>query len=286
MEEKITALGRHLPAAALIVGVAILGLIATQILRRWILRSIRAQERLQLDRRKQAITLVEISAWALSVIIVGAAVLMLLSEFGINIAPLLASAGVVGLAVGLGAQTLAKDLIGGLFVLVENQYTVGDTIRVGTLSGEVERLTLRTTCIRDGNGQLHIIPNGEVRIVSNLTKEWSVAFVDVRVALEEDLDRVIQVLGEFVDAFAQDPNFASQLLEAPKVLGPTPLNEWAVNVRVTVKTQPGKQDVITRELQKRVLVVCEREGIALPYPRHEVWVRNIEPQDKGSETVQ
>src|SRR5512139_3011484 len=144
MGKKVTALGRHLPAAALIVGVAILGLIGTQILRRWILRTIRAQERLQLDRRKQAITLVEIAAWAISVIIVGAAVLMLLSEYGVNIAPLLASAGVVGLAVALGAQTLAKDLIGGLFVLVENQYAVGDTIRVGALSGQVERLTLRT----------------------------------------------------------------------------------------------------------------------------------------------
>jgi small-conductance mechanosensitive channel len=282
----MTSLEKHLSSGALIVGVAILGLIATQMLRRWMLRAIRSQERLRHEPRKQAITLIEIAAWGISVMIVGAAVLMLLSEFGVNIAPLLASAGVVGLAVGLGAQTLAKDLIGGLFVLLENQYAVGDTIRVGTLSGQVERLTLRTTCVRDGTGQLHIIPNGEVRIVSNLTKEWSVALVDLRVAYEEDLDHVFHVLEESVEAFAQDPRFTSQLLEAPQVLGPTPLNDWAVNVRVMVKTEPGKQDVITRELQKRILVACETEGITLPYPRQEVWVRHHERRNKQSDTDQ
>jgi small conductance mechanosensitive channel len=270
----------------LIVGVAILGLIGTQIFRRWILRTIRAQERLQLDRRKQAITLVEIAAWAISVIIVGAAILMLLSEYGVNITPLLASAGVVGLAVGLGAQTLAKDLIGGLFVLVENQYAVGDSIRVGVLSGQVERLTLRTTSVRDANGQLHIIPNGEVRIVSNLTRDWSMAVVDVRVGYEENLDRTVRVLTESAEALAQDPSFSSRLLAAPQVVGPIPLNEWSVNLRVMVKTEPGKQDDITRELQKRILAACEREGIALPYPRTEVWVRTVEPHNKGSAAVQ
>jgi small-conductance mechanosensitive channel len=202
-----------------------------------------------------------------------------LSDFDINIASLLASAGVAGLAVGLGAQTLIKDLIGGFFVLVENQYAVGDTIQVGSLTGQVEHLTLRTTTIRGADGELHVIPNGEVRIVSNLTKEWSRAVVDVGVAYEEDLDRVLGVLGDTAASFALDPVFAPHLLEAPQVLGPMSLGDWAITVRVMVKTWPGRQWEIARELRKRILAACDREGIVLPYPRQETWTRSLNPTE-------
>jgi small-conductance mechanosensitive channel len=273
----MTFLEEHLLSGALIITVAILGLAAAQIVRKRLLRALKSQERLPHERRQQVLTLVEVTGWGIAVVIIGAAILMLLSNLGINISPLLASAGVAGLAIGLGAQTLIKDLIGGFFVLVENQYAVGDTIQVGSLTGQVEHLTLRTTTVRGADGQLYIIPNGEVRIVSNLTKEWSRAIVDVGVAYEEDLDRVLGVLGDAAASFALDPAFAPHLLEAPQVLGPMSLGDWAITMRVMVKTRPGKQWEVARELRKRILAVCEHEGIVLPYPRQETWTRSPNP---------
>ena len=128
------------------------------------------------------VTFVQILRWGADVLIVGSALLMLLSTFGVDITPLLASVGVAGLAVSLGTQSLIKDLIGGFLILAENQYAVGDSIQVGNVSGNVERITLRATYVRDINGYLHIVPNGEVRIVANQTKGWSRALVDVGVA--------------------------------------------------------------------------------------------------------
>jgi small-conductance mechanosensitive channel len=282
METSMTIWEKHLLSGALIITVAILSLTAAQIVRKRLLHTLISQQRLPHERQQQALTLVEVIGWGIAVVIIGATILMLLSDFGINITPLLASAGVAGLAVGLGAQTLIKDLIGGFFVLVENQYAVGDTIQVGALTGQVEHLTLRTTTVRGADGQLHVIPNGEVRIVSNLTKEWSRAIVDVGVAYEEDLDRVLGVLGDAAASFALDPAFAPHLLEAPQVLGPMSLGDWAITVRVMVKTRPGKQWEVARELRKRILAVCEQEGIVLPYPRQETWTRSLNPTETPS----
>ena len=262
-------------SSAVVVVLAALGLAAVRLLSRRLLRAARSAKGLHDERRQQLVTLVQNLRWVAYVLIVVAALLMLLSTFDINITPLLAGAGVAGLAVSLGAQTLIQDLIGGLLILVENQYAVGDVIQVGDVSGEVERLTLRATCLRDTNGRLHVVPNGEVRIVSNLTKEWSRALVDVGVAYEEDLDHVLRVLEGVAEVFAQDPDFRPQLLESPQVMGPISLGDWAITVRVMVKTQPGEQWGIARELQKRILATCEREGITLPYPRQEVFVRGL-----------
>jgi len=278
----MTLLDKHLLSGTLIIAVAILGLVIAQVARTRLLRSLKSQERLPYERRQQALTLIEVIGWGLTVVIIGAAVLMLLSDFGINVTPLLASAGVAGLALSLGAQTLIKDLIGGFFVLVENQYAVGDTIQVGALTGQVEHLTLRTTSVRGADGQLHIIPNGEVRIISNLTKEWSRAVVDVRIAYEEDIDHVLAVLGDAAAKFAADPAFAPLLLEAPQVLGPMSLGDWAVTVQVLVKTRPGKQWEVARELRKRMLAACDHTGIIRPYPRQETYAHSPAPADRAT----
>jgi moderate conductance mechanosensitive channel len=252
---------------------AALGLVLVQFLRRWLKRIIRSLEDLHEERRQQLETLVHIFQWAANILIVGAALLMIIGHFA-DITPLLASVGVVGLAVSLGAQTLLKDLIGGFLILMENQYSVGDVIQVEEVAGTVEQLTLRATCVRDLDGNLHVVPNGEVRIVSNRTKGWSRAVVNVGVAYEEDLDRVLRVLEGVAESFARDAAFESQLMETPQVMGPVSLGDWAVTVRVMVKTQPGKQWEISRELQKRILAACERENITLPYPRQEVLVQS------------
>ena len=273
-----------LTSSALIIALAGLGLAAVQLLSGRALRIIQARERLREARRQQMVTLVQILRWGAGVLIVGSALLMLLSTFGVDITPLLASVGVAGLAVSLGAQSLIKDLIGGFLILAENQYAVGDTIQVGTVAGKVERITLRATYVRAIDGYLYVVPNGEVRIVANQTKEWSRALVDVGVAYEEDLDRALRVLGETAEAFAQDPDIGPQLLEPPQVLGPLSLGDWAITVRVMVKTQPGNHWGVARELRKRLLAACEREDITLPYPRQEVLVRTLESEGSKRET--
>jgi len=271
-----------LASSMLIVALTASGLVILQFLGKRVDRIIQSAEHLREARRQQLITLVQLLQWGGNLLIVGSAVLMLLSTFGVDVTPLLASVGVAGLAISLGAQTLIKDLIGGFLILMENQYAVGDCIEIGNVSGQVERLTLRATCLRDVNGRLHVVPNGEARIVSNLTKEWSRALVDVGVAYEEDLDRVLSVLRETAESFAQDLAFGSQILEPPQVLGPLTLGDWAITIRVMVKTRPGKQWEITRELKKQILAACEHKGIALPYPRQEVWVRG--PEQDNAQT--
>ena len=260
---------------AVIVIMTALGLLAIRFISRRILRMAQSKARMPESRRRQLQTLVQVTRWTAHVLLISISLLMLLSNF-VDITPLLASAGVAGLALSLGAQSLIKDFISGFLILLEGQYTVGDVIKVGDVSGSVERLTLRTTHIRDINGSLHFIPNGEVRIVSNVTRDWSRALVDIGVAYEEDLDRVLAVLNATVDAFAADPDVAPQLMERPQVLGPLTLGDWAVTVRVMVKTLPGKQWGVAVDLRKRILGVCEREGITLPYPRQEIMLRSVE----------
>jgi small conductance mechanosensitive channel len=217
-------------------------------------------------------------------VIVAVALMMLLSTFGVDITPLLASAGVAGLAVSLGAQSLIKDFIGGLLVLVENQYAVGDFIQVGNASGFVEQITLRATHVRALNGDLYVVPNGEVRIVANQTRAWSRVMVDLGVAYEEDLERALRILEGAASAFAQLPTVAAELLEPPQVLGVAGLGDSAVTVRIAVKTQPGQQWLVGRELRKFLLATCEQEQVSLPYPRQEVWVHTAEQDATGTDS--
>ena len=200
--------------------------------------------------------------------------MMILQELGLDIAPLIAGAGVAGVALGLGAQTLIRDIIGGFFILLEDQFAVGDSIQVGNIAGGVEKMTLRATFLRDLEGTLHVIPNGEMRIISNRTKDWSRAVVDLGVAYEEDIGRVMAALGNIGHGFYQDEEFAPLLLEEPTVTGVEALGDWAVTVRIVVKTKPGKQWDVARELRRRIKESFEREGIEMPYPRQEVLMRS------------
>jgi small-conductance mechanosensitive channel len=269
----------HLINGALIVGTTALGLVVVHLITRRILAWVHALRRVREARRQQLVTLVQSTQWILMVILAVSGLLMLLSEFGVDITPLLASVGVAGLAVSLGAQSLIKDLLGGILIIIENQYAVGDSIIVGAVSGEVERITLRTTQVRALNGDLHIVPNGEVRVLANRTRDWARVVVDVGVAYEEDLDRALSILEEAAAAFGQDQAFEPDLLEAPQVLGVHSLGDSAVMVRIIVKTQPGKQWATGRALRKSLLAICEKEGVSLPYPRQEVWVRAMQAEN-------
>lgn len=270
----------HLINGGLIIGTAALGLVVVHLIARRSLAWVHALRRVREARQQQLVTLIQTAQWILVVALVVSALLMLLSEFGVDITPLLASVGVAGLAVSLGAQSLIKDLISGILIIIENQYAVGDSIVVGTVSGEVERITLRTTQVRALNGDLHIVPNGEVRVLANQTRDWGRVVIDVGIAYEEDLDHALSILEESTAAFARHPAFKSDLLEMPQVLGVHSLGNSAVMVRIVVKTQPGKQWATGRALRKSLLATCEQEGVSLPYPRQEVWVRTVRAGDE------
>jgi len=165
-----STLPTHLIHSLLIAATSVLGLVLVYLVSRRALSYVASLKRVREARRRQLVTLVHALRWAANVVILGHALMMLLSSFGVNITPLLTSAGVAGLAISLGAQSLIKDFIGGMLVLTENQYAVGDTIQVGTVSGQVEEITLRTTHVRALDGSLYIVPNGEVRIVANQTR--------------------------------------------------------------------------------------------------------------------
>lgn len=261
-------------SSALIVGTSFLALIIVSIVSRRVQRYVESLDPVPDERRQQMATLVQVLGWLANIAIIVSAILMLLTTFEINIGPLLASVGVVGLGLSLGAQSLIKDYIGGLLILVENQFSIGDVIQVDSVTGTVESITFRATQVRTADGDLVFVSNGDLRVVANKTRDWSKVVVDIGVAYEEDLDRALRVLEESAITFAQDPVWGRQLLEPPSVLGVASLGPSAANLRITVKTKPGKQWEVGRELRKVLLADCEREGVSLPYPRQEVWLRS------------
>lgn len=254
----------------------LLGILVRYATRR--VKALDAEEGTSLDKRAETISEVLYSA-GLVVIFVTAAV-MLLEEIGVPIAPLLASVGVVGLALGLGAQTLVKDVISGLFILLENQYVVTDVIEVNGIVGNVELMTLRATTLRDASGTLYVIPNGEIRTVANRTRDWSRAIIDVRIAYEADVDRALATLQTIGDDMAASEEWGPLLLEAPQVTGIEGLEDWAVRLRVMVKTGPNQQWDVQRYLRRRIRLVFAEQGIDLAFPRQEVALLNSPGNDK------
>ena len=197
-------------------------------------------------------------------------VFMVLGAVGVQLGPLLAGAGVVGLAVSFGAQSLVKDVISGLFMLFENQFGVGDVIRIEGVSGAVEKMTLRVVVLRDVHGVVHIVPNGQITKVSNLTRSWARVVLEVGVAYREDPDRVMEVLRGVGRELYEDPAWKPLLLEAVEVPGIETFGESAVNIRVMVKTLPLKQWDVARELRRRIKLRFDREGIEIPFPHQTV----------------
>jgi small conductance mechanosensitive channel len=190
--------------------------------------------------------------------------MMILQVFGVNTSAILASAGILGLAVGFGAQNLVKDVISGFFIIFEDQFAVGDYVQAGDVEGEVEETGLRICKIRSWTGQLHVIPNGQINKVTNYNRGHMMAVVTVGIAYEENIDRAIAVLREECQAAREE---IPELLEVPVVQGITELAQCAVNIRTVGRTVPGEQWAIQRELLRRFKNALDREGIKIPYPR-------------------
>ncbi|HKV74659.1 MAG TPA: mechanosensitive ion channel family protein [Gemmatimonadales bacterium] len=198
--------------------------------------------------------------------------LLVLNVF-VNIGPLLAGAGILGLAFSFGAQSLVKDVIAGFFILVENQFAVGDVIEISGKSGSVERMTLRVTVLRDGEGTMHVVPNSAITTVSNKTRLWSRAVVDIGVSYEEDVDRVIDILRSEATTFAAEPNWKPRLDGEPEVLGVEHLGDRAVVIRSQVRTHAGAQWEVARELRRRFKSRLVAEGLENPVIQRIVEVR-------------
>jgi len=195
----------------------------------------------------------------------------------ISIGPILAGAGVLGLAVSFGAQSLVKDVIAGFFILLENQFAVGDTIEVAGKSGTVELMTLRIVQLRDLEGVLHTVPNGQIGTVSNKTRAWSQAVVDVGVGYDVPADRALEVFADEALAFAADEAWGEQLDGPPEVLGIQSLGDSSVVIRTVLKTLPGRQWASGREFRRRLKNRLDREGIEIPFPQRTIHVRSDRP---------
>ncbi len=199
--------------------------------------------------------------------------LILTLDIFMDIGPLLAGAGVIGLAVSFGSQSLVKDLIGGFFILSENQFDVGDVIEVAGKAGAVERMTLRVVVLRDVEGVVHFVPNGQITTVSNKTRLWSRVVLDVGVAYDTDIDHALEVLRDEAAAFFADGGWKPKLDEAPEVAGVQGLDDSAVTLRTMLRTQPGFQWEVAREFRRRVKNRFDREGIEIPFPQRTVHLR-------------
>lgn len=228
-------------------------------------------------KEQRARTLSSIINNATRVIVALVGGMMVLQEIGFQVGPLIAGVGIFGLAVGFGAQNLVRDVVTGFFIILENQYCVGDVIKVCGIGGLVEDINLRVTTLRDIEGVVHYIPNGQIDAVSNMTKGWSRALVHVGVAYRENVDRVMEVLRGVCDEIKADEKFAPMLLDDFEIPGVEKLDDSAVVIRVMVKTQPLKQWDVMREMRRRFKNRLDEEGIEIPFPQRAVWMRSETP---------
>jgi moderate conductance mechanosensitive channel len=218
------------------------------------------------ERRKRAQTIGATARRFFSILIWTAAGLMALRELDVDITPVLTGAGIIGLAIGFGAQTLVKDIISGLFLIAEDQVRIGDVVEINGIGGGVEELNLRTIVLRDLEGVVHVISAGEIRTLANKSKDFSFYVIDIGVAYDEDTDAIVEVVRETARELMQDPAYAASILEPLEVLGVDAFKASEVTLRFRIKTLPLKQWEVGRELRRRIQKVFALRGIKVPGP--------------------
>jgi moderate conductance mechanosensitive channel len=223
----------------------------------------------------------------LRVIIWTVALFILLSTaFGINLTPLLAGAGILGIALGFGAQGLVSDFLAGIFMLAEDQYGVGDIIDVGDAAGVVEGVSLRTTRVRDVTGTLWHVPNGQIMRVGNMSQEWARALLDVGVAYGTDIDAASDLILSIASDMAHEEDYREIFLDEPEIWGVENLGADSVDIRLVIKTQPGKQWAISRELRRRIKNAFDAAEVEIPFPQRTVWLRTEQAVALGGSDVE
>jgi small-conductance mechanosensitive channel len=220
---------------------------------------------------KRAYTLTHIVRDVARIVILFVGLTMILSEGGVDLKPLLAAAGLGGLAIGFGAQSLVKDLISGFFILWEDSVRVGDVVEVAGVAGLVEEVELRTIKLRDLSGNLHVVPNGVIDKVKNLTKDYSYYVIDIGVAYRENVDEVMGVLQEIAEDLRRDSRFADDILEPLEMLGLDQFTDSAVMIKCRIKTEPLKQWRVGREMNRRIKNTFDAKGIEIPFPHQTIY---------------
>lgn len=244
------------------------------------LRSLRLDT--QAERRTQRTsTLGAVLRSTASLIIYTIAIFMALGEFDVNLGPLIASAGIVGVAIGFGAQSLVRDFLSGIFMLIEDQYGVGDIIDVGDAAGVVEEVKLRITKIRDVNGTLWHVPNGEIHRVANKSQEWARTVLDIEVAYDTDLDHAMTVIKQVAVTVWEDALDHATVLEEPEIWGVEMFGASAIAIRLVLKVEPAEQWAVAREVRRRLKAAFDDAGIEIPFPQRVVWMHQL-PQQVGA----
>jgi small conductance mechanosensitive channel len=249
-----------------LVGIIVAALLINRLLRlvsKLIVKPATTQTRAAQAREQQTRTLSMIVYSSGSKVVWALAILTAAQEFGVNVTPVAAIAGLASLALGFGAQNLIRDVITGFYIILEDQYAVGDTIQVSDTIGRVEHLTLRRTVVRDARGALVTLSNGDIRTIGNLSRDWSQAFVDVAVSPQVSQERTIQALDAAAAALRSDPSWSQALVDGPRILGLQSYDQNASTVRLQVRTAPSRQEDVARELRRRIQLEFQRQGIAL-----------------------
>lgn len=231
------------------------------------LLSPRANRRMQL----RVTTISRVSKSIVTIIWLTTGFITALSLIGINVAPLLAGAGILGLAISLASQNLIKDAINGFFIILEDQYAVGDVIDVGGIGGLVENINLRITQVRDGEGRLITIPNSEIKIVANLSSQWSRADLNIPVAYHTDIDKALHLIQQVAEEICEDDNWRERIIESPQILGVDNFADRGILIKVWIKTEPLKQWEVGREFRRRIKIAFDRAEIPIPPPHQQVW---------------
>ncbi|MBN1819689.1 MAG: mechanosensitive ion channel family protein [Prolixibacteraceae bacterium] len=230
------------------------------------------------ESEKRINTLIGIVQAVVRIVIWATYLMILLRKFGIDIAPIIASAGIIGLAVGFGAQELVRDFISGFFILLENQIRVGDVAVIDGTGGLVEKIELRTTTLRDFEGVVHVFQNGKINSLSNRTKEWSAVVLDIGVAYKEDTNQVIDVIKKVGEELKTDPDWSPRILEPIEVFGLDQFGDSAVVIKARIKTIPIEQWNVGREYRKRLKYAFDAQNIEIPFPHTTIyWGEKIKP---------
>ena len=232
------------------------------------------------DLERRVATLQRLAVRITAALIGLVALLMILDQFDISIGPAVAGLGVAGIAVGFGAQTLIRDWLAGVFVILENQYSAGDVVRISGVEGVVEDFSLRRTTLRDLDGAVHTVPNGSIVVASNLTRGWARVNMDIQVAYDTDIDRATAVIDSVGRSLTEDPAWRDRVIEAPSVQRVSALGDSAVGLKVLGQVPPAEQWAVAGELRKRILAAFAAEGIEIPFP-HQVMVT----RERGGGTV-
>ncbi len=232
----------------------------------------------QLEKEKRANTLINITRGVLVVSMWLIFIMIFLRQLGLDIGPILAGAGIVGLAVGFGAQELVRDAISGFFMILENRVRTGDVAIVNGTGGLVENINLRTVTLRDVSGVVHTFQNGKINTLANMTKEWSAMVFDIGVAYKENVDSVIRTIREVGDKMQADPDYKDKFIEKMEIFGLDKFGDSAIVIKARIKTKPSEQWVVGREFNRRLKLVFDERGIEIPFPHRTIyWGDDIAP---------